>query len=128
MDKNTHIKEIFHDHAKTELIQTKTDKTSLQFGLDVDYYQAFLDDVDISDDQKIELVETLWQIVVNFIELGFQIHPLNSVQDSATKDETAIALENVIGDFASDALEVLNAYEDSEIIDHIKSNDEHEQT
>ncbi|MEW7006732.1 hypothetical protein [Lentilitoribacter sp. EG35] len=128
MTKKTHIKEIFLDQAKIDPNNTATDKTSLEFGLDIDYYQAFLDDVDISDDQKTELVETLWQIVVNFVELGFKVHPLNSVQDSATKDETAIALERVLGDFASDALDVLNTYEDSEIIEAISAQDETGQT
>lgn len=44
--------------------------------LDVDYYQSFLDDADIPEDKRRELIETLWQIVVNFIDLGFGIHPL----------------------------------------------------
>ncbi|MEM8750719.1 MAG: hypothetical protein AAGF28_10475 [Pseudomonadota bacterium] len=44
--------------------------------LDIEYYQSFLDDVDISDDKKQELIETLWSIVVSFVDLGFDIHPL----------------------------------------------------
>lgn len=44
--------------------------------LDVEFYQSFLDDADIPEDKKRELIETLWQIVVNFIDLGFGIHPL----------------------------------------------------
>ena len=44
--------------------------------LDVEFYQSFLDDADIPEDKKCELIETLWQIVVQFVDLGFGIHPL----------------------------------------------------
>lgn len=44
--------------------------------LDVEYYQAFLDDADIPDEQKKELIETLWNIVVTFVDLGFGIEPV----------------------------------------------------
>ena len=51
--------------------------------LDVDYYQSFLDDADIPDDKKQELIETLWNIVVQFVDLGFGIHPLQQADNSA---------------------------------------------
>ncbi len=44
--------------------------------LDIDYYQGFLDDMDIPADKKRELVETLWGIVVNFVDMGFGVHPV----------------------------------------------------
>ena len=50
--------------------------------LDVDYYQSFLDDADIPDDKKQELIETLWNIVVQFVDLGFGIHPLQQADNS----------------------------------------------
>lgn len=54
--------------------------------LDVDYYQSFLDDADIPDDKKQELIETLWNIVVQFVDLGFGIHPLQQA-DNSTADQ-----------------------------------------
>ncbi|MET1414382.1 hypothetical protein ABVF61_19070 [Roseibium sp. HPY-6] len=71
--------------------------------LDVDYYQSFLDDVDISDAQKRELIETLWNIVVQFVDLGFGIHPLQ--QANPTKgSESQEALAKFIKDFADEEL------------------------
>lgn len=51
--------------------------------LDVDYYQSFLDDADIPDDKKQELIETLWNIVVQFVDMGYGIHPLQQASDNA---------------------------------------------
>lgn len=41
--------------------------------LDSAHYQQFLDDADITDAQKRELIETLWTIVIQFVDLGFGI-------------------------------------------------------
>lgn len=49
--------------------------------LDVEYYQAILDSDDIPEEKKRELIETLWQIVVSFVDLGFGIHPLQQASD-----------------------------------------------
>lgn len=76
------------------------ERTSL--GIDAAYYQSFLDDLEISKNQKRELIETLWQIVTGFIELGFSVHPLNDVQNKIENTETALALKTVIKDFADD--------------------------
>lgn len=48
--------------------------------LDVDYYQALLDDLEIPEDKKREMIETLWQIVVSFVSLGFDVHPLQQAE------------------------------------------------
>lgn len=44
--------------------------------LDVDFYQSILDDADIPDTDKRALIETLWQIITAFVDLGFGVHPL----------------------------------------------------
>ncbi|SPF80663.1 hypothetical protein [Pseudoprimorskyibacter insulae] len=41
--------------------------------LDVERYQAMLDAPDLSDAQRRELIETLWQVVVGFIDLNVEI-------------------------------------------------------
>ncbi len=51
--------------------------------LDIDYYQSFLDDADIPDDKKQELIETLWNIVVQFVDMGYGIHPLQQASNTA---------------------------------------------
>lgn len=44
--------------------------------IDLDYFRPFLDDTDIPEERKQELLEVLWNIVVNFVDLGFGIHPI----------------------------------------------------
>lgn len=47
--------------------------------IDWDLYAEYLNDCDLSDDQKQELIETLWHIVVSFVDLGFGVNqPKNS--------------------------------------------------
>ncbi len=59
---------------KPENLTSTRKRTALS--LDVDYYQSFLDDTDIPEDKKRELIETLWSIVVSFVDLGFGVHPV----------------------------------------------------
>jgi hypothetical protein len=46
-------------------------------GLNVDWelYGEYLEASDLSDAEKRELIETLWSIVVSFVDLGFGLHP-----------------------------------------------------
>ncbi len=68
--------------------------------IDWDLYGHYLEDSDLSDDQKRELIQTLWNIVVGFVDLGFGIHP---VQQACEQKEE-------IGDFiASKAVDLLNS-------------------
>lgn len=46
--------------------------------LEIDYalYESYLESSEWNDDQKREFLETLWNIIVQFVDLGFEIHPL----------------------------------------------------
>ncbi len=44
--------------------------------IDVEKYQAYLDDPSLSDAQKEEIIHALWTIIVTFVELGFGVHPV----------------------------------------------------
>jgi hypothetical protein len=44
--------------------------------IDWDLYLAHLEESDLSEEQKREFIQTLWSIVVSFVDLGFGIHPL----------------------------------------------------
>lgn len=41
--------------------------------LDIEFYQSLLEDVDVSIDQKREFIETMWGILIQFVELGIGI-------------------------------------------------------
>lgn len=42
-------------------------------------WREYLDDCDIPDDQKRELIETLWAIVTGFVDLGFGLNPTQQI-------------------------------------------------
>ena len=50
-------------------------QAQLSVTIDVARYQALLDDEDLSEAQKRAFLETLWSLIVDFVELGFGIHP-----------------------------------------------------
>ena len=76
--------------------------------LDADYYQSLLDDAEIPEDKKREMIETLWQIVVSFVSLGFDVHPL---QQAAADTETKLhpAVIKMITDTANQDSRALKA-------------------
>ncbi|MEM6890132.1 MAG: hypothetical protein AAF636_18655 [Pseudomonadota bacterium] len=43
--------------------------------IDVEKYQAYLDDPSLGDAQREELLRALWSIISAFVELGFGVHP-----------------------------------------------------
>lgn len=47
--------------------------------IDWDAYLPFFEDEDIPEEQKRELIEALWSIMVSFVDLGFGIHPAQQV-------------------------------------------------
>lgn len=49
-------------------------KLTIQF--DAREFAHFLDDSDLTEEQKLEYIQTIWQIVLQFIDLGFGIHPV----------------------------------------------------
>ncbi len=51
--------------------------------IDWDAYLPLFEDETISDDDKRELIDALWSIVVSFVDLGFGVHP---VQQACGKD------------------------------------------
>ncbi|MCY0149335.1 hypothetical protein OEG84_16870 [Hoeflea sp. G2-23] len=46
--------------------------------IDWEFYGTYLDESDLSDDQKREFIETLWSIAVSFVDLGFGIAPVQT--------------------------------------------------
>ncbi|MBU2527619.1 MAG: hypothetical protein KKC03_13560 [Bacteroidetes bacterium] len=50
--------------------------------IDVMRYQHLLDDPDLTDEQKRAFLEALWSIVIDFVDLGFGVHPMQEVTDS----------------------------------------------
>lgn len=47
--------------------------------IDWEVYAAMLEETDMPLDQQKELIETLWSLVVMFVDLGFDLHPVQQV-------------------------------------------------
>ena len=52
--------------------------------------QNYLDDADIPDDKKQELIETLWNIVVQFVDMGYGIESTQQVMGIADDQKQTI--------------------------------------
>lgn len=52
--------------------------------IDWELYGAYLEDSDLTEEEKREFIQTLWTIVVSFVDLGFGIHP---VQQACGEDQ-----------------------------------------
>lgn len=44
--------------------------------IDTTKYQAYLDDPELSDAQKEQIVQALWKIILCFVDLGYGVSPL----------------------------------------------------
>ncbi|MEP5732215.1 MAG: hypothetical protein ABJL67_22910 [Sulfitobacter sp.] len=47
--------------------------------IDWEVYAAMLEDSDMPLEQQKELIETLWSIVVAFVDLGFDLNPVQQI-------------------------------------------------
>lgn len=54
--------------------------------IDVEKYQAYLDDPSLSDDQKEEIIHALWTIIMAFVELGFGVSPTQQACGQVEKE------------------------------------------
>jgi hypothetical protein len=68
--------EVQREHYLTGIFTLSARQT---LSVDVALYQSYLDDTALSDEQKEEFVRALWLVVVSFVELGFEVHPLQQV-------------------------------------------------
>ncbi len=76
--------------------------------LDSSLYEKYLEESDLSEEQKQEFLETLWSIIVGFVDLGFEVHP---VQQATSK---SCGQENTKGIFST-----------QNVIDVLKSSHQH---
>lgn len=80
--------------------EAASDRRAFRPTLTVDWetYGKMLEDSDLTEDQKREFIETLWSIVVNFVDLGFGIHPLQQAS------EQELDLKNLLRDASAEVI------------------------
>ncbi|MEM6381319.1 MAG: hypothetical protein AAF739_01485 [Pseudomonadota bacterium] len=65
----------------------KTQNTAFKtLTLDVDRYQALLDYPELTEDQRTQFLVTLWSIMVQLVDWGYGIHPVQQVPGSDAGD------------------------------------------
>lgn len=47
-----------------------------QLEIDMQHYQALLDGHDLNSQQKTDLLEALWSVIIAFIDFGYSVHPV----------------------------------------------------
>lgn len=65
----------------TEAVQNEIASRTPRPALSIDWarYEKMLEGSDLSEVQKREFLQALWNIIVAFVDLGFGIHPLQQV-------------------------------------------------
>ena len=78
--------------------------------LEIDYalYEEYLDGSDLNDEEKREFLDVLWNIIVNFVDLGFGVHPVQQVQTACGQNKQKTASSK------SDSSRVLNSNDSPE--------------
>ena len=61
--------------------------------LNVEEWLPYLDHPDATDEEKRELIETLWGIVLSFVDLGYQITPEDKVCMDLPPDNDAPSID-----------------------------------
>ena len=56
---------------------TPSQSTALM--IDWNMYEKYLEGSELSEVKKRELLETLWSIITSFVDLGFDVHPVQQV-------------------------------------------------
>ncbi len=77
--------------------ETDNDSPRPNLIIDWELYGEYLEEADLTDDQKREFIETLWSIMVSFVDLGFGIHPLQHACgqiDLIPTPDSAVMLES----------------------------------
>ncbi|MEX5600426.1 hypothetical protein [Pseudophaeobacter sp. C1-32P7] len=64
-----------------------TGRSAPSLEIDVERYQAYLDDPSLSREQKVEILTAFWSVITTFVEMGFGVHP---VQQACGKPRTEL--------------------------------------
>lgn len=78
--------------GQRDLKNTFDASASRMLKVDVERYQSYLDGMDMTQSQKEEFLEAVWLIVVGFVELGFEVHPVQEVCGKVDQNGTQRAI------------------------------------
>jgi len=75
--------------ANSGVDKTKVNPPTLT--IDWEFYGKYLEESDLSDAEKRAFLESLWSIVVSFVDLGFGVHPVQQVAGEICEQQAEIA-------------------------------------
>ncbi|MDJ0922253.1 MAG: hypothetical protein QNI84_14085 [Henriciella sp.] len=115
MDENDHTYETTHAPPPLETGVLNNKSARIEFSLEK--YRPYLEDAELSETQKLELLQALWLIITSFVDLGFQIHPVQQACGQHQFTEAVLPIErgdalcsqmkSCIEDFRSSGAEVV---------------------
>ncbi|RIJ31059.1 hypothetical protein [Henriciella algicola] len=56
--------------------ERQAEKKKPSFSIDFDKYLPYLEDSEIPESEKLQLIETLYAIMRSLVDIGFDIHPI----------------------------------------------------
>ena len=59
--------------------------------LDIEKYQHHLDHSNLTPEEKEEFLHTIWNMVCEFVALGFNVHPLQDLTGDKTAEPSALS-------------------------------------
>ena len=70
----------------TELTSTKSAKRPI---IEIDYarYEKLLDNPELPEEQRRAFLDALWRIMVEFVSLGYGIHPVQQALEGCGQDQ-----------------------------------------
>jgi hypothetical protein len=68
-------------------LSTQSDLRTSDFRLDPGKYLGFLEDMDLSEAQKIEVLEILWSITSTFVDIEFGVNSTSLALSTKTDSE-----------------------------------------
>jgi hypothetical protein len=88
------MRDEYNATGRNDLQKSVAVPSKRKLSVDVEKYQAFLDGSDMTDVQKEEFLQALWSIIVNFVDLGFGVHPAQEVCGKAPETGVQAAKES----------------------------------
>ena len=65
--------------------------------VDYELYAHYLEDTDLSEEEKREFLQTLWNIVCEFVAMGFGVHPVQQAKENCGKLEGNVLSAPITG-------------------------------
>ncbi len=92
------IKDEFDKPKELEALVKQEGKAPHPLVLSIDYekYEHYLEDSNLTEAQKQEFLQALWNIIVNFVDLGFGVHPVQqAIAASCGKEQEILAKDRL---------------------------------